>query len=135
MGGDIGITIVTPGFIESEMTKGRYLTKEGEMEVDQEIRDVLVGFIPVGYTEECAKAILNSACRGDRYLTMPSWFRVLYLWRVLCPEVLEWCYRLLYVTGPGASQRDAPSKMILHLTGAKNLLYSSSIQSSHLNQV
>lgn len=40
LGGDIGITIVTPGLIESELTKGKFLSKEGKMVIDQEMRDV-----------------------------------------------------------------------------------------------
>jgi NAD(P)-dependent dehydrogenase (short-subunit alcohol dehydrogenase family) len=40
LGSEIGITIVTPGWIESEMSKGKYLKEQGEMEVDQEMRDV-----------------------------------------------------------------------------------------------
>ena len=35
-----GITIVTPGWIESEMTMGKFLNKKGEMEVNEEQRDV-----------------------------------------------------------------------------------------------
>ncbi|XP_010249449.1 PREDICTED: 11-beta-hydroxysteroid dehydrogenase 1B-like [Nelumbo nucifera] len=129
LGRDIGITIVTPGFTESEMMQGKFLTKEGEMQVDQEMRDVEVGTFPVEKAEGCAKAIVKSACRGDRYLTQPLWFRVMFVWKVVCPHVLEWFYRLLYVTPPGTSQRDAPSKKILHHTAANNLLYPSSIQS------
>lgn len=37
---DIGITLVTPGLIESEMTQGKFLNKEGKMVVDQDLRDV-----------------------------------------------------------------------------------------------
>jgi NAD(P)-dependent dehydrogenase (short-subunit alcohol dehydrogenase family) len=40
VGPEIKITIVTPGFIESEMTQGKFLVKEGKMEVDQDLRDV-----------------------------------------------------------------------------------------------
>ena len=40
VGPEIKITIVTPGFIESEMTQGKFLLKEGKMEVDQDLRDV-----------------------------------------------------------------------------------------------
>lgn len=40
LGKDIGITIVTPGLIESEMTQGKFLSKEGQMVLDQEMRDV-----------------------------------------------------------------------------------------------
>ncbi|KAH9770048.1 11-beta-hydroxysteroid dehydrogenase 1A [Citrus sinensis] len=43
-GGDIGITIVTPGLIESEITGGKFLNKNGKLEVDQEIRDVSRSF-------------------------------------------------------------------------------------------
>lgn len=40
LGRDIGITIVTPGLIESEMSQGKVLFKEGKMVSDQLIRDV-----------------------------------------------------------------------------------------------
>jgi hypothetical protein len=40
LGGDIRITEVVPGVVESEITKGKMLTKEGEMKVDQDERDV-----------------------------------------------------------------------------------------------
>lgn len=56
---------------------------------------------------------MNSACRGDRYLTQPSWVRVTYYWKVFWPEIIEWCNRVLLMTGPGTSQRDTLSKKIL----------------------
>jgi len=40
LGGCIAITIVTPGVTESELTKGKFLSKEGRMVLDQEMRDV-----------------------------------------------------------------------------------------------
>ena len=40
LGDEVGITIATPGWIESEMTKGKHLSKEGTVEVDQDTRDV-----------------------------------------------------------------------------------------------
>lgn len=155
VGPEIKITIVTPGFIESEMTQGKFLVKEGKMEVDQDLRDVSsspfasvysaclcrcanfyafiynkqvqVSTIPVGTARGCAEAIVNSACRGDRYLTQPAWFKVTYFWMVFFPEVIEWCYRLMYINRPGTSDREAPSKKILDLTGAKNILYPSTL--------
>lgn len=39
-GPDIQITIVTPGFIESELTQGKFLMSEGKMTADQDLRDV-----------------------------------------------------------------------------------------------
>lgn len=40
LGGDVRITEIVPGVVESEITKGKMLTKEGEMKVDQDERDV-----------------------------------------------------------------------------------------------
>lgn len=40
LGSDIQITIATPGFVESEMTKGKHLAPEGLMNVDVNMRDV-----------------------------------------------------------------------------------------------
>ena len=39
-GKDIGLTIVTPGLIESEMTRGKFISKEGDVVVDPDMRDV-----------------------------------------------------------------------------------------------
>uniref|UniRef100_A0A6N2NEU3 Uncharacterized protein n=1 Tax=Salix viminalis TaxID=40686 RepID=A0A6N2NEU3_SALVM len=47
-------------------------------------------FVLAESTERCAKAIVDSACRGDRYLVEPSWARITFLIKVLCPEVVEW---------------------------------------------
>lgn len=40
IGREVGITIVTPGLVESEMTKGKFLSKEGQLVLDQQLRDV-----------------------------------------------------------------------------------------------
>ncbi|KAJ0113509.1 hypothetical protein Patl1_01254 [Pistacia atlantica] len=131
VGSDVGITIVTPGFIESELTQGKFFTREGKIEVDQDMRDVQISAIPVGSVSGCARAIVNSASRGDRYLTQPSWFKITYWLKVLCPDLLEWIYRMSYLSEPGAPAppTEAPSKKVLDLTGAKRVLYPSSIQS------
>ncbi|KAL9338137.1 hypothetical protein Peur_069906 [Populus x canadensis] len=84
-GSDIRITIVTPGVVESEMTQGDFLSK-GQMD-----------FVLAESTERCAKAIVDSACRGDRYLVEPSWARITFLMKVLCPEVLEWWFHRILV--------------------------------------
>ncbi|OWM65507.1 hypothetical protein CDL15_Pgr009097 [Punica granatum] len=128
LGPEIGITIVTPGFIESELTRGKYWSREGKLEVDRDMRDVLVGMMPVGLAEGCAKSIVNSACRGDRYLTEPSWFKATYLWKVFCPELVEWSYRMMFLASPGAPPTEAPSKKMVDLLGAKKLLYPGTIQ-------
>ncbi|XP_062114910.1 11-beta-hydroxysteroid dehydrogenase A-like [Humulus lupulus] len=122
LGPDINITIVTPGFIESELTQGKFLDSEGKMVVDPDLRDVQVSAIPVETCQDCAKAIVKSALRGQRYLTEPSWFKVTYAWKVFCPEILEWGFRLFYLTKPGTEASQATSKKILDFIGAQNFL-------------
>ncbi|XAR67876.1 11-beta-hydroxysteroid dehydrogenase [Bertholletia excelsa] len=132
LGQDIHITLVTPGFIESELTHGKYLRKDGKLVLDEDMRDVQVGVMPVGRAEECAKAIVKGACRGESYVTMPAWFRLTHFWKLFCPELIEWTYRLFYLTSPGVSPQEAASKKTLDYTGAKKVLYPETIQSTEL---
>ncbi|XP_010536612.1 PREDICTED: 11-beta-hydroxysteroid dehydrogenase 1B [Tarenaya hassleriana] len=132
LGRDIGITIVTPGYIESELTQGKYLSEEGEMIVDQDMRDVQIGVCPVGSVTDCARAIVRAVCRGQKYVTEPSWFKVTYLWKVFCPEIIEYGCRLLCMTGFGTSEKDALNKKILDMTGTRAILYPESIKTSQI---
>ncbi|XP_042484415.1 11-beta-hydroxysteroid dehydrogenase A-like [Macadamia integrifolia] len=90
----VSITIVSPGFVESELSRGKLFTNRGEVEVDPVIRNMVRG-IPFESTGECAKAIVAVASRGDKYITEPWWYNVFYPLKVLCPEVLEWSCRSL----------------------------------------
>ncbi|KAK4569112.1 hypothetical protein RGQ29_004489 [Quercus rubra] len=92
-GPDIGITIVTPGLIESKMTKGEVLSQ--------------YAWVPVEATEVCAKAIVDSACSGDMYLTEPSWVKVWCWIKILCPEVFEWGAHSMYVNRPCTSKKNS----------------------------
>ncbi|KAL6182654.1 hypothetical protein ACLB2K_044069 [Fragaria x ananassa] len=78
IGSDLGITIVSPGVVQSEMTE----TPEFQSQVNSDM-------IPSQSTEVCAKAIVDSACRGDMDLTEPSWIRFAFWLRVFCPQLLE----------------------------------------------
>ncbi|KAF7838791.1 11-beta-hydroxysteroid dehydrogenase 1B-like [Senna tora] len=127
VGSEVGITIVTPGYIESEFTKGKFLTAQGKVEVDQDLRDVEVSAMPVGSASGCARAVVNSVARGDRYLTTPSWFRITYLFKLLCPELVEWSFRFWYLSRAGRSPNESLSKKVLDASGAKSVLYPSSI--------
>lgn len=88
---------------------------------------IQVGPWPVEYAETCAKAIMDGAVKGKRYVQVPSWYNIFTLYRVFAPEVLDWMYRLLYVkkTSPNGTPY---SKAILDATGAKKALYPPSIQ-------
>lgn len=81
-----------------------------------------MNLIPVQKVESCAKAIVRSAVRGERYVTEPAWFRVTQMWKMFCPEVIEWVYRLMYITRPG-EEEGALGKKMMDYTGAKHLVY------------
>ncbi|CAN4099161.1 unnamed protein product [Withania somnifera] len=132
LGQDIKITLVTPGFVESEIMQGKYIGKGGDVEVDQEMMEVNISVIPVLEVESCAKTIVNSVCRDERYLTVPSWFRVSYLWTVFAREVFECVLRLIYLTGPGTSPKDAIGKKIADYTGARNVLYPETMRAAEI---
>ncbi|GLU12681.1 hypothetical protein SLE2022_293430 [Rubroshorea leprosula] len=74
---EIGVTIVQPGLIKSKMSH----------DLGSELQ---VRFIPIKSAEGCAKAIVRSACRGDKYLTEPLWMKIAFYLKVLCPELVEW---------------------------------------------
>ncbi|CAN4085503.1 unnamed protein product [Withania somnifera] len=113
-GRDIRITLVTPGFVESEMLQGKYIDKTGKLDINPQMRDVKV--------EDCAKTIVNGACRRERYITVPAWFTFTYLWKVFCLEILVWFMRLYYLTSRGNIE-DALSKKILDYVGAQKVVY------------
>ncbi|KAL5731173.1 11beta-hydroxysteroid dehydrogenase [Ranunculus cassubicifolius] len=107
VGSDVDITIVTPGYVESEMTQGKHLSREGKMELDPNMRDVQIGPTPVSSVDACARGIVKGVCRGDRYITEPSWFKVLYFWKVFCPEVVEWfTHQMRYISKGHTKQED-----------------------------
>ena len=90
-----------------------------------------IGLFPVEYAKNCAKAMVQAAQQGERYLTVPAWFRPMYLWRVFAPEVVEACYRLLYMHGHGARQADTASRTMAD-SGGKQLLYPTSLRSEEI---
>ncbi|XP_021775833.1 11-beta-hydroxysteroid dehydrogenase 1B-like [Chenopodium quinoa] len=129
LGSDIQITIATPGFVESEMTKGKHLAPEGLMNVDVNLRDVQVSALPIITGQRCAKAIINSACRGDRYVTEPTWYKVFSWWKAFTPELLDWFFSAFYLIKIGDSSFNSLSKMILDLPGLRAMVYPSSVYS------
>ncbi|KAL0441900.1 UNVERIFIED_CONTAM: 11-beta-hydroxysteroid dehydrogenase 1A [Sesamum radiatum] len=128
-GSDIQITLVTPGLVESEMTKGKFLDKEGKMVVDQDLRDVVMSAIPVELVGRCAKAIVDGACRGDKYLTVPPWFRTTFFIKMMLPEATDWFNRWFCITEPGIPATEAISKKVVDLPGLKDILWPDSIRS------
>ncbi|KAI3933236.1 hypothetical protein MKW92_016226 [Papaver armeniacum] len=87
----VKITIASPGVIDSEMSQGKMLSKEGVMKVDKELLDgmketFLLGMIPIVSSEICAKTIVGGACRGDRSVSEPAYYGAFYLAKVFLPR-------------------------------------------------
>lgn len=90
----------------------------------------LVGMFPVRGGFECAKTIVHGVRRGDRNITDPSWFRILYICKVFVSEVVEWFFSVLFVPQPGVTENSTLTKRILDFTGMKKYIYPASIDSS-----
>lgn len=130
-----GITIVTPAFVESEMMMGKFINKEGEVELHEEQRDLQVGPMPIAYADECAKAIVRGAVRGHRSVRVPFWSVMFLLYRVFAPEVVDFFLCLFYVTSvPGRKDGTPLSKLIMAIPGVKTLLYPASVRNIHQKQ-
>ncbi|KAM3221890.1 11-beta-hydroxysteroid dehydrogenase-like 6 [Capsicum annuum] len=132
LGTQIGITIVTPGLVESELTKGKFLTPEGKLEVDQVMRDVEMSVTPILPVEKCTRSIGRSACRGDNYLTEPPWFKTLFIYVLFFPEVVDLFERWFLIPGPRKPATEAPSKILLDVTGLQEYVYPPSALSPHI---
>ncbi|EPS67142.1 hypothetical protein M569_07637, partial [Genlisea aurea] len=95
---EVGITIATLGFVESEMSDGKVMSKEGKMNdgvrIPQVVRETIMG------TEACARAIVGGACRGRRRVTEPQWFKVLAMANYLFPDILQWVFTFFVDMGP-----------------------------------
>ena len=92
---------------------------------------------PVVRAERCAEAIVDAVCRGRRHLTVPLWYRALFLWRMLAPEVGDFTQRVFYrrVAGGGhGDQQQAKARRFLEATGAKGVLQPASLQSSDIKR-
>eukprot|EP00250_Pteridium_aquilinum_P011441 c20074_g1_i1 orf=235-1278(-) len=124
-----GITIVTPGWIESGMTMGKFVNKKGSVEVQQDKRDQQVGPLLVAYAEDCAKAVIHGVARGHHYVRFPYWYTVLLLYRVFAPEVLDALLSVMYLMpSPGRKDGATLSKVLMEFPGMKSLLYPPSIR-------
>ncbi|CAI5473417.1 unnamed protein product [Closterium sp. Yama58-4] len=88
VGADVGITIGFPGATASELAAGKVLDEQGRMVVDQDRRDALLGPQPMLRTDTVAKALVDGACCGARYVLIPTWFSAALLFRLFAPEAL-----------------------------------------------
>ncbi|XP_066320385.1 11-beta-hydroxysteroid dehydrogenase A-like [Miscanthus floridulus] len=116
LGSEVAVTILTAGFVESEMTKGKVIQKDGDVAIDLEARDVQIGVFPVVRVEKLCEVALDGIQRGDWYVTWPSMYLPMPFIACIAPEVLNWLSYALY----NAKQGSLPlSQRMLDATGAK----------------
>ncbi|KAI3499602.1 hypothetical protein L1887_35405 [Cichorium endivia] len=134
LGSDVGITIVTPGLTESEMSQGKIMNEDGEIVVDQDMRDAEMSIVPIELSTASARAVVDGACRGDVYIAEPKWVQTTAYWVVFFPEMVEWVNRWFLGVKPGASPSDALSKKLLDLPGMRHVAEPDSVRSSKIKE-
>ncbi|GJN27818.1 hypothetical protein PR202_gb15870 [Eleusine coracana subsp. coracana] len=134
LGRDIRITEVVPGVVESEITKGKILSKEGEMKVDQDERDAVLGPTPADRVGDFARTVVRDVCRGARYVFEPRWYMGVYFLRACVPEVLAWNSRLLTINRVGASSTDTLGKWLVDLPGVRGIVQPPSLRSPEIKE-
>lgn len=93
-----------------------------------------VGLFPVVRAERCAEAIVDAVCRGRRSVTVPAWYRALFLWRAFAPEVGDLFQRVFYRRSSGDEGSQMRTRRVLELTGAKALLQPPSLHTSEIKR-
>ncbi|KAF7834015.1 11-beta-hydroxysteroid dehydrogenase-like 4A isoform X1 [Senna tora] len=106
VGWAIGITIVTPGMIKTDLCMHDILDIESSMRI-----------VPMGTAVECAKAVLKGVCRGDMYVTEPSWVKMMFPWKLLFPQFIDSAHRLVF----RISSNNSGTNQNLHLSHTSEL--------------
>lgn len=129
LGSHVHVTILTPGYVVSNLTKGKGLQKDGHVGIDEEARDINVGPMPVGKTESLAEVVVASVRRRDYYVTWPGWYWPFHMVMCAAPELVDWFSRTFYVSKSGDQDGGggALSKKILEAVGGKKFLYPQTI--------
>lgn len=119
-----GVTVVMPGFTESEATGGKLVGEKGDLIQDTERRDAHFGTQPMAHAATVAKDAVHATVRGYRYVITPYFYTVMLLWRLVAPEMIDTMFYFQAVKNPGKPA----NKSILEATGAQKVLYAKSTQ-------
>uniref|UniRef100_A0A0E0MFN3 Uncharacterized protein n=1 Tax=Oryza punctata TaxID=4537 RepID=A0A0E0MFN3_ORYPU len=121
LGSHVRVTILTPGYVVSNLTMGKGIQKDGHINV---------GPLPVGKTETLAKVVVAAVRRGDYYVTWPGWYWPFHMVMCAAPELVDWFSRTFYVSKSSDHDGDALSKKILEAVGGKKFLYPKTIRNN-----
>ncbi|XP_047314634.1 11-beta-hydroxysteroid dehydrogenase-like 4A [Impatiens glandulifera] len=81
IGSDIGITILTPGLVSSDMTTSEHFCANVK---------AMAACSPSESRERCAKAIVRRVCSGERFVIEPAWMRWFFYLNLMFPQLIEW---------------------------------------------
>ncbi|KAJ4962916.1 hypothetical protein NE237_022855 [Protea cynaroides] len=104
LGPEVSITILTLGFVESELTRGKFMSEKGIVEGNQDLTHIILRTFPIESIEKCAKVIIDGVCHGKKYITEPKWYKNLTFLSILCPEVAESLWRILFLSDSSRPQ-------------------------------
>ncbi|KAK1438135.1 hypothetical protein QVD17_03938 [Tagetes erecta] len=79
----ISITILTLGFVQTNIITAEYSTKGVGARLQKDIKDVF----PTMEAEPCAKAIVEGVCKGATSITEPRIYKALFLIKFLFPRL------------------------------------------------
>ncbi|XP_071703290.1 11-beta-hydroxysteroid dehydrogenase-like 2 [Rutidosis leptorrhynchoides] len=95
VGSDVDISVVTPGMVETSLANKKWLQEGNAM------------WIPRISAKTCAKAVVDSTKRGEKYITMPSWMETVLLWKLFCPQITNSIMNFVFVLWPKISSKNA----------------------------
>ncbi|KAL8267127.1 hypothetical protein R6Q59_004471 [Mikania micrantha] len=98
----VTITIVTLGFIETDIITSKYFSNTVSVGLKRDIGCVY----PTMGADACAKAIVDGVCKGETSITQPRFIKALFIIKHLFPEVHRFYFNVYFSWMHAKLQRD-----------------------------
>ncbi|XP_076905088.1 11-beta-hydroxysteroid dehydrogenase-like 4A isoform X1 [Bidens hawaiensis] len=98
----VTITILTLGFIQTNIITAEYATKGVGVCLKKDFKDV----VPTMGAEPCAKAIVDGVCKGATSITEPRFYKALFLIKFLFPQLHSFYLNILFPSKNGRLKMD-----------------------------
>lgn len=98
--------------------------------LDRFTLQIQIGPLPIGNTENCAKMIVDSGCKGDKSITWPSWYKPFEMVACLAPELVDVFSQSFHTAHRREDSSQTLGKKILNIKGIKKLVYPKSLLST-----
>ncbi|KAI3812403.1 hypothetical protein L1987_17111 [Smallanthus sonchifolius] len=97
----VTITIVTLGFVETDIITSKYSTNSVGVSLRRDIGDVY----PTMGADACAKAIVDGVCKGATSITQPRFIKALFFIKFLFPEIHRLYFNIYFASMHAKLQR------------------------------